>query len=254
VAYHESFAGISFAQSGAQGHSIRNYLQLVLQSSIYPFFEILTDPKYGIFVDAVYWESVRKLPVVPFESLTAHMVKQCNELSRTLVEGAPSSVLDAVDRFVFQVYGLSQLDIDAILDTVATSLPSSGAKACALRAPREAERASFSRVLRETLQEILEASDLSVEVCERNDLDLAPWRFLEIVIGTRGCDTAKRTALPLRQVLETADADGVSLMVVHPTRSVALVGMLDRYGLWTKTRARLLANDLLETWNDGWQA
>lgn len=252
LAFHESFSGISFASSGARGRAIRNYLQMLLQSSIYPFFEILTDPQYGVFVDAVYWESVQELPVVPFDTLTARQRKEVDQLGERLLDDATPAVREDIDRLVFQLYGLDELDVDAVRDTVATALPSSESRNRSLAPPSEAERASFTKVLQGAMQEVLEASGCSVISRERGELGVEPWRFVEVVVGPQGAEPAPPVGLPLEPLLERADADGVSMVIVHPRRTVALVGMLDRYGLWTRTRARLLANDLLGAWNDGW--
>jgi hypothetical protein len=54
LVYHESFSGVSFSKVGAQGRAIRDYLQILLQSSLYLFCQILTDPQYGVWVDAVH--------------------------------------------------------------------------------------------------------------------------------------------------------------------------------------------------------
>lgn len=254
VAYHESFSGISFAKLGSRGPAIRNYLQLLLQSTLYPFFEILTDPQYGVFVDAVYWESVQELPVVPFDALTSGQRRESEALSAKLSKRITAPAIEAIDRLFFEIYGFSEIDEDAVLDTVATSLPSTDSRSRALKPASDSERSVFLDTLRVSLAQVFEASSQVVSTFERRDLDVTPWKLIEVRVGTAPEVARRDTSLSLPQFLDVADAEGASMVIVHPHPSIALVGILDRYALWTKTRARLLASDLVEGWTDGWHA
>jgi hypothetical protein len=242
VLFHESFHGASFAQVD-EGRSVAAYLQLVLQSSAFPFFEILTDAQYGVFVDAMYKESALRFPVVPFERLAIPQRTHALQLSRQLASGLTEELASAIDTFVFDTFDLPNIERDAIRDTIDTALPSTESKRKAVMVPNERERARFIESLTNSLQSVFSASQFHTLVRERRDLDLRPWRILEVCVSTNGAWS--KVEPPVGAFLEEADANGASLVVVRASETTWFLGLLERYTLWTSTRARLLAGDLI---------
>jgi hypothetical protein len=80
-------------------------------------------------------------------------------------------------------------------------------------------------------------------VRERHDLSWSPWRVLEVCASTNGAWSEVEP--PIGSFLEEADANGASLVVVQASETTWFLGILERYTLWTPTRARLLAGDLI---------
>lgn len=240
--FHESFHGASFARVG-EGPSIASYLQLVLQSSAFPFFEILTDAQYGMFVDAIYKESALRLPVVPLERLSRRQHARALHLSTRLARGITEELAHAIDSFVFDTFDLSNVEREAIRDTLDTALPSTESKRKAVSAPDQRERARFVETLIDSLQSVLSASQLHTLVRERHDLAWNPWRVIEVCVSSGG--TWSNVEPPIGAFLEEADSNGASLVVLRASNTTWFLGLLERYTLWTPTRARLLAGDLI---------
>lgn len=242
VAFHESFYGASFAQVPA-GEEIAAYIQLVLQSSIFPFFGILTDAQYGVFVDAMYKENAERLPIVPFADLSRRRQRQARAMSERLASGLDEKGADDIDEFVFDTFELSDVERDVVRDTLATALTSTKSKQTAARNPSSEERAAFLSTLRDSLENVLSASHRCVDVRERDDLRWAPWRVIEVCHSREGGFDGVEP--PGRMFLEAADANGASLVVARASESTWFLGLLSRYASWTPTRARILASDLL---------
>lgn len=244
VAYHESFYGATFADVPS-GLPIVGYLQIVLQSSMAVFFELLCDALYGVERDTVYLESILHMPVVPFDAIGARQQARSKELGQRLAHGLPLQLADAIDDFVFEVYGLSPAERDAVRDTLVTARPSRDSMNASVRAPTAGERASFANALAASLTSVLAASQLQVFVREREDLQKAPWRLLQIDVVPPDAARPSPAELPEVDFLDRADAGGAALVTLRTSAQTWLVGLLERYALWTVTRARLLATDVI---------
>ncbi|MBK7014462.1 MAG: N-6 DNA methylase [Sulfuritalea sp.] len=241
VAYHESYHGLSFARL-KDSDLLARYLQLWLQSSVMVFCELLTDGQYGVERDAIYQESLSYLPIVPLEDLSNEQKRKVIAISKRLNGALSQALADEIDNFVFDTFDLSDVGRQAIRDTLATALPSTGAKRRATGFLPDIERERFIQVLRESLNDVLSASDVRAEVQERTDLHWKPWRVLEVRIGSD--ELAATTNLPIDAFLREAEMNGASLVTVNDG-AIWHVGILDRHAWWTSTRARLLATDLL---------
>jgi hypothetical protein len=242
VAFHESYHGVSL--SGVEEPDlVARYLQLWLQSSAMVFVELLTDGRYGIERDALHQESLELLPVVPLEALNAEQRERVTTLSSRLARGLTDALADEIDAFTFDTFELSSVEREAIRDTLDTALPSTESKRKAFKAPSEQERKRFIDTLADSLHSVLSASKLRTMVRERDDLRYTPWRVIEVGVSRDGIWSGAEP--PVQAFLEEADANGASLVVVRADERTWFIGLLERYALWTPTRARLLATDLI---------
>lgn len=242
LAFHESYHGISFAGLREPAFLAR-YLQLWFQSSAMVFVELLTDGLYGVERDSIYQESLYRIPVVPVESLSLDQCKRAMVLSEQLGDGLTEDLAIEIDNFIFDTFYLSDLEKRAIWDTLDTAQPSSSSKKRAVTPPDVGERERFIDALKESLNSVLSASEKIAVVKEREDLHRDPWRFLEVQISHDG--SFSTVDLPVLTFLEEANENGASLVMVHVSKTVCFVGLIDRYLLWTQTRARILATDIL---------
>jgi hypothetical protein len=242
VAYHESFHGASFA-TVENSAEVAGYLQIVLQSAVFPFFAILTDPQYGVFVDAIYLESARRMPIVPFDRLSEPLRRSVRDLSGQLATGTVQNLASQIDALVFDAFEFTDVEREAVSDTLATALPSTESKRKSVSAPTSSERSRFTETLQISLESVLTASGIRATVSERDDLHWSPWRILEITMSRNG--RADINSLPKKSFLEEADVNGASLVSIRANETTWIVGVLERYRLWTKTRARLLASNLI---------
>lgn len=249
VAFDSTLSGISM-QGRADAVEVLKYLQLVFQSSAYVFHELLVDPQYGMFVDAVYLESVQRLPIIPYEQVSGALRSRAIELWAYAARGIDEQLAASIDDFVFDLFDLDAIERQAVRDTLATRGPSTRAKRRAVSPPTEKERQSFVDALRESLDDVLSASDLTTQVRELDALAKTPWRVIRIDIS-RG-PASPDASLPLEAFLSEADEGGASLVIVRASETTWFVGLLARYALWTPSRARLLATDLIaERSSDG---
>lgn len=242
IAYHESYHGVSFSQV-ERSDLITRYLQLWFQSSAMIFVELLMDGRYGTERDGIHQESLDLLPVVPLDELSAEQHHQVMELSERLACGLTTELADEIDAFVFGTFHLSDIERIAIRDTLETALPSTSSKRRAVIPPNGSERECFIITLQDSLHSVLSASNLVTKVRERKDLRRVPWRFIEVNISHDG--RWSDTELPARTFLEEADANGASLVVIRANKSTWFIGLLDRFALWTQTRAHMLATELI---------
>jgi hypothetical protein len=242
VMYHESFHGVSLSGL-ADSDLIARYLQIWFQSCAMVFVELLTDGRYGIERDVIYLESLNLLPVVPVDALSPAQRARVVELSNKLAMGFTSDLADKIDTFVFDTYALSPVERDAVRDTLATARPSKDAKRRSVEEPKDEERERFIDMLADSMGCVLSASGFKVVARERNDLMWKPWRVLEVCVSEDGSWSGVQP--PMEDFLKAADLNGASLVVVRADPSTWFVGLMDRYALWTPTRARLLATDLI---------
>lgn len=242
IAFDATLSGVSLT-SVADAHLLSCYLQLVFQSSVYPFHQILVDPQYGMFVDAIYLESALLLPIVALDRLSETQRKRVLQLSSCLESGLSRELATEIDAFIFDTFALSKVEREAILDTVDTALPSTESKRRAVAMPEADERVRFINVLEDSLNSVFSASGLETMVRERRDLHCNPWRVIEICISQK--NAWSDVEIPFEVFLEEADSNGASLVMVRANETTWFVGLLDHYSLWTPTRARLLATDLI---------
>lgn len=238
VAFHESFHGISFS-GVARGADHARLLQTFLQSQISPFVSLLMDARFGVERDTIYQESLDAIPVVPLDRLSDGQLAQMRQISKEMEGGLGDAQFERLNTFVFDLYGLGNLERQAIEDTLQTRGPTSASVGRAVTPPDKTERAVFITALKDSLDDVLQASGLQTTI-EEVSVGNIPWRVLSI--ATR---SAPRMSLPVDALLKEADESGTSLVVVPVSKSHVFVGLPDRYRYWTRTQAVLLAHDLL---------
>lgn len=244
VAYDERFDGVSFAKV-PEGERIAGYFQVVLQSSVFTHALLMLDSQFGVEREVVHLDTIKRIPVIPWEALTSAQRKWAVNLSNRLRQPLGEGLLDEVDTFVARLYRLTAVQQQAIRDTLATSLPTKEARETSLRKPTSAERAEFARVCERSLQDIVSASSADAYVRRREDLPHGVWRFLQVDRVPTGSDSPAFVDLPVKGLLEAAEEGAASLVTLHLDGATTLVALLDRYHYWTPTRARLLASTLL---------
>jgi len=238
VVFHESFHGLSFAGvPNAEDHA--RLLQLLLQSRAIPFALLLMDAIFGVERDTIYQESLASIPVVPLDRLTKSQLARMRQISKKMEEGFDKSLYEKLNAFVFDLYELGFVERHAVEDALETRGPATASVARAVAPPTEAERKNFLATLKDSLDDVLQASRLQATV-EEASVGSIPWRVLSI--ATR---PTQKASAPVDALLKAADESGASLIVLPTSKSHVFVGLPDRYRYWTRTQAVLLAHDLL---------
>lgn len=238
VAFHESFHGLSL-KGVVRGGDHARLLQILLQSRLGIFVSLMTDALYGVERETPYKESFDPFPIIPLDCLSKDQLAQMRRLSKALENGLDQPLYEALNTFVFDLYGLDMVERAAIDDSLDTRGPTPAAVTRAVTPPTDAERSRFLVALKESLDDVLQASDLMATV---NDVSTGciPWRVLSVATGANV--TSK---VPMDELLKAADESGASLIVLPMSPSHVFVGLPDRYRYWTPTQAALLAHNLL---------
>lgn len=243
VAFSESYYGYS-----AAGHStpelLVRYLHLLLHSSYFLHFALMTDAQFGAERNKFRKVSIDQFPVFRLESLTAARRRRVISLSERLVAG-DAAVFAEIDRFAGELYGLGKAELEVVCDTLEVGQAyreSSGSRACA--PPTLAECAAFVVRLRGLLAPLLDT--------EPDRLPVALWyptgtveserTFSAVVVG-RAPDALDERVY-FNHVLPLADETAAAQVFVSLDGGGLMVGIRNQYRYWTGTRARLLAAEV----------
>lgn len=238
VAYNQSLHAISLAGVARQAEEAR-LLQILFQSNVFEFFLLLVDKTFGVERERIEQASLSQFPVIPLTSLSENQLSEMQKISGKMEGGLDPVLFDELNSFVFDLYGLDTVTRTAIKDTLDTRGPTPASVKRATMSPTSQERVSFFAALKESLDDVLQASNVSATLVEESAGQI-PWRVLSI--ATKPVPT---TSAPMNEILKEADESGSSLVIVSLNQSHVFVGLPDRYRFWTRTQAVLLAHDLL---------
>jgi hypothetical protein len=244
VAYSWTFFGLSLA--GLQGGArLARYLHLLVHSNLMPYHALLTSAQFGVERPTLLLQDFLRFPVVPLDELSRAEGAQIESLSGALMRGAEVDWA-RIDAWAAGIYGLSDYDQEVIRDTLLTSLPYPSVRERALRRPEQEEQAEFACRLQAELMTLLEPLGRSVRVRSLSRPASEPWLFLQLdsVCGSEA--PSPPGPVPLGEFLQIADEEGASQIIVERrTPGSFLIGILAQSRYWTRSRARLLAADLL---------
>lgn len=241
VAYDERFSGASFARV-ENGEQLAEYLQLVFQSSLFTHVALFLDGQFGVEREVVHKETIDAVSVVPWSQLDRPLRTRSSALSQRLRRGISDELLADIDTFVADVFGLTDIQRDAIGDTLAVSLPTAASKSNATRRTNDGDRKLFMDTCEAELTDLLNARVTVSASAIGGD---GPWRFLKVVLPNGRKTAIEPSVVDARRIVEMADDGAASLIKIQFDEQALLVGQLDQFRYWTKTRARLLASALV---------
>ena len=247
VAYDERFSGASFA-GVENGEQLAEYLQLVVQSSLFTHIALFLDGQFGVEREVVHKETIDAVPVVPWSRLARTLRTRSSSLSQRLRGGISVELLADIDTFVADVFELSDVQRDAIIDTLSVSLPTAASKSNATRGTNDSDRKLFMETCETELFDLLDAQ---VTVSSARIAGDGPWRFINVVLATGDKTAIGISAVDARHIVAIADDGAASLIKIQTGERAFVIGLLDQYRYWTKTRARLLASALVSEKVDG---
>lgn len=242
IAYSESYYGFS-AAAHMDGEFLTRYLLVLMHSQVFEYFTLMTSAEFGLEREALQVLDVESFPIVVPEKLS--------QAERALIESAADRLVNnqpdwsELDQVVQSIYGIGQLDAEAIADALSTRSPFPVAKklACAPVLPDWTER--FRTRLQKGLMSVLGANGHEVQVQLLSNHANLPWKFIAISLDVKALPTT-----PPSNWIEHADDLAVSrITIIDAQRPLITVGLLDRSRYWTSTQARLLASDII--WEHG---
>lgn len=240
IAYNQSFYGYS-AKGHPQADLLVRYLQLFVHSRIWRHFLLCTSPKIATERPVFLKGDFDACPFVPLEQVPIDKHADIVQLSEQLANGSEATFSE-IDTFFCQIYGLTKSDILVIEDTLVVRNPHDELGVCGSTAPKSQEIRNFISEVKKAIKPFAKRVSLNIEVAEHGDQsDKDAFRFLFVSTGEDG-----GLSIPALQklILQLADQTGAS-MIIQEQDGNLLVGILNQYRYWTKSRARLLAADIL---------
>ncbi|MFZ4580524.1 MAG: N-6 DNA methylase [Myxococcota bacterium] len=236
VAYNELFHGFS-AHGHPNGRELVRYLRFVLEGPLFHWFALMTSSQYGTERDAILLEDAKRFPVPAFDTLPVDLT---DALRHAAEAGTDLAADDATRRrWLSQLYDLSEGDWQVIEDSLQVGAPETRARTYAGAPPSTRDTAAFTGELVASLQAIWVPS-VRLE-SSRSD----PW---QLVVLSRNDEPRVTSAIPpdlLQRLLGCADATGASQVRLWAPDGRVAVAVLRQRRYWTRTRARLLALDLV---------
>lgn len=245
VAYNESYYGYS-APATAEGKLAARYLHLLVHSSLWLYYALLTSGEIGVERPKLQKGDLDRFPIIPVEALSSETKNQIGVLSHRLLN-EDLAVFDDIDALFGKLYGLDKRDLEVIVDTLEVREPSDELGKRASVPPSPAERTKFRARLESILRPFFKVTgdDLKVELWKPDTAFLqnsAPFGLLLLSKGG--------TAMPapdglFRDVLLKLADDTGSTRIIQQVKGGLLVALLNQYRYWTPSRARLLGAELV---------
>lgn len=245
IAFSSEFFGYSSADHPCS-ELLAKYLFLFCHSSVWIHYILMTAPVFGAERRRIYKTDLDECPIIPFERLNGEQRQIVAMLSQRLLN-CDINVMPEIDAFFGSLYGLDELDLEVIRDTLDVSLPYSESRARACIAPTIKEVETFRQRLEFVIRPFFKVLDKEPQVIAWRPDD----QFLQqdapfgiVVVGERGRATAKPEALFHEMILRLADDTGTTRIIQHLEDGL-LIGILRQYRYWTPSRARLLGAEIV---------
>lgn len=245
VAYKRSYVGYSFARllPSDCAHLYADYVFVLSYSNLFLYYSLLTSSQFGVERDALLKEDIDRFPVIRYEVLTAtqkHAIQECASMLRTSVVN-----WHLLDTVVADIYGLNEIDGLVVADTLATQLTHRHAQDWAQSAPTSIAIGEFVSYVQKILSPWCVRTGKRVVIERVATLDSASWRYLSI--GMSDASASKSDDFIALLGTQLADRFWASKVVMHQSDGQLIVGFLAQNRYWTRTRAKLLALDLLQS-------
>jgi len=245
VAYSESFVGLSI--SGRPDlRPLVDLLYVLSYSDLLLYYQLLTSPKFGVERDSGLQSDFERFPLVNFESLDQNQLAVITALADRLRRR--ERCWAEVDHVVSDLYALSSWDRQLIHDTLEFELPFND-NIQRSNIPTTAEdRVAFADTFNSLVEPFAENESQPTQIVDAVDATRDGWRFIHI--GPRQTHDSASSAIAntdLRQLTSVADSYWASRLTCRHPGGTALVGHLDQRRYWSRTQARLLALEWLQS-------
>lgn len=243
VVFSESFIGYSCA-GYPQGELLARYLQLLSYSETFVYAILMMSSKFGVERDSLLKEDIDLFPVIPLDSLNETQRIKISQLSDQLIGG--QEPWESIDDFVASIYDLSATDKQVIRDTLETALPYTEVQNFAQNPPHKQTVEAFAAELVRIALPFAQRMGFNIWAQVAPHPQCNGWRFLRVGFLAAGFENTVSDQLFLT---ELADHFWASQIRVHVDSSghELLIGQLAQNRYWTKTRARILALDLIDS-------
>ncbi|HIQ34603.1 class I SAM-dependent DNA methyltransferase [Acinetobacter venetianus] len=245
VIYSESYVGVSTAKHSSP-LLLAKYLQLISYSNLFLYYFLMTSAKFGVERDAILTKEIFTFPLIDFGSFNEEQLTLIESLSEKLINR--EEPWNEIDQFMASIYGLNKNEMQVIEDSLKMSLPYAENKKVAQNNPENETLECFQNELCRVISPFTKRLNLKLWTSIEENLNgnQSGWKFIRI-----GFSEAKniKNNLSHKFLSELADQFWVSQVKIHidETGCELLIGQLAQNRYWTKTKARLLALDILNT-------
>ncbi len=243
------YADVVFSQSfyGYSGHTHSNpklvvkYLHLFAHSQIWSYYVLCTSAKLGVERPLFLKSDFDAAPIVPLDHLPLNLQAKIEPMAELLDAGS-DAVFENIDAFFADVFGLSEHDSQTIDDTLTVRNPHDELGVRGSTPPTEVESKQFCSEVKRLIRPFAKRVGLQLHVSELQDRSTNDaFQFLRVSTVAKGVVSNKQLQ---HLILRLADQTGASL-IIQKDEDGLLIGILNQYRYWTKSRARLLAADIL---------
>ena len=248
VTYNELFYGYS-GKDHPNGEEIVRYLYLISYSSLFKYYILLTSPEFAVERRVFQKSDFDEFPFIPLEKLKSNDRKKIWELSEKLAHDS-SKPFDEIDDLICKIYGLDDSDIEVIKDTIEVGLPFKQSRKTAETPPTKKHTLNYVRYLTHQLHPFFTVVNQTI-LAEIINLDSSefdqPWQFIKVTTDKEQINNYSTKAL--ESLINLANDKGSSQIIIKDGEGL-LIGLLNQYRYWTKSRARLCGLDILRNHMD----
>lgn len=240
VAYSESFYGVSLKQAKSVS-GLTSYLYVLSYSSLFVYFQLMTSSKFGVERETFHKEDYENCPIVRWESIKPELQAEVQELAKTIAQG--KQPWKAVDVAVGKIYGLSKADQQLIADTMEYALPHTETQKGATGYPSDAAITDFLDTLAALMKPFV--GKRPIHVYREQIYDSKSFEFFSVAVGESAGRAANTKLAKLAEILSSPLS--VSQIRIELDQNHWLIGQLAQRRYWSRTRARLLALEWIES-------
>lgn len=212
----------------------------IINSDLFGYYTLVHSAKFGLERRTVLVEDVGDFPMPC--ALSNHQYETVECAADALAVDDPAS-WRAMNRCIYQLYGLTPADEQVIQDTLATQMPYKEAQEHAAAPATAREREGFRRRLKATLQPFF-APDGETIAVQSVANDLGGWVAFDIAQNRAASPSGGDDAI-LRLASALAEDEGASRVFFVAGTGQLRVAIRNQYRYLTLSQARLCALDVL---------
>jgi hypothetical protein len=244
IAFSQSFYGYSCTDHD-NPETLASVIFLLAHSTLFRYFALMMSTSQGVDFMLFTKQDFDALPVPNIQELSEIQKSELCDLARRM-ERDKIRPWQELDDCIFRLYGLDDIQVQAIKDTLFFVGAYRNASKAAHDLTERSNRAPFIEILRNELQPYFDVFGESVAVRESEfqpDSWDEPWFFVTVC---RDSASAQVDYGLMQQAMELANRRGCSRILVNlPDKQGLLLGLLNRRRWWTITRARLSARFII---------
>lgn len=249
IVYSESYFGYSaYGCKDATMHL--NYLFLLSNSRLLTYYLLMTDEKLGAERRAINKATFESFPIVPLAGLTDVERLQIDDFSARFRAGVPDDELWlALDRWVEALYGFTEIECDAISDTLATNMPYGDVRDSSVSAPTLREIDGFQEVISRSINILLSQDGIELKFVRLNSVSNDAWLFLQASLVEHATSAPTKDGALARLAAALGENTGSSHAFIKENDGSYLIGVLFQKRFLTRTKARVVAQFFIEQWD-----